>query len=189
MTYTDLRNRIEQQAQTNLRIGDELASVVEFLIVNGHTPGNSRIKTPEYTNQCQEASYHRIERLVHEMGMVQKYNQGPSTYLIHTRLDKIVNGQNVSQMVNDELDRVAQHASKSSAVRQIVANARGVPTGQALNRLKHGNFANRRERLERIVDAIAASSAVSQGPYGKIMFRTPANLYNATPLAVQLYRK
>lgn len=187
MTRTKLLDGIDKRANTDLRIAQELTDIVEFLIVNGYVPGNPAIKTPDLKARCSEANYHRIERLVHEMGMVLKFKQGPNTYLIHTRKDEIVNGQGVSAMVNEELRRVGQDAKQDPAVRRVVANARGVSPGQALQGLTKGGFADRRDRLERLVDAIQASPAVTQGPYGKIVFRTPANLYRASPLAVQLY--
>jgi len=188
MTYTRLKSGIEKRAQTDLRIATELTDIVEFLIVNGYVPGNDPIKTPDLKQQCPEASYHRIERLYDPIGMIQKQKQGPDTYLIHTRLDEIVNGQGVSAMVNEELSRIATHAKQNPAIRAVVAKARNVPPGQALQGLTNGNFAERRARLERIVNAIQNASNVSQGPYGKIIFRTPANLYRATSLAVQLYQ-
>jgi hypothetical protein len=186
MSRNSLRNSIEQQATTNLRIGAELTDIVEFLITNGYVPNGPAIKTPDFTNQCSAASYYRIERL-HELGMVQKYKKGPKTYLIHTRKDEIVNGQSVSKMVNEELHRVAQHAQQNPAVLTVVANARGTPQGQALQGLTNGGFAIRRNRLDDIVNAIQTAPNVSQGPYGKIIFRTPPNLYRASPIAVQLY--
>ena len=83
MTRSQLKSGIEQRAQTNLQIAAELTDIVEFLITNGHTDSNTTIKTPALKSQCSEMSYNRIERLHSEMGMVQKYKQGPSTYLIH----------------------------------------------------------------------------------------------------------
>lgn len=187
MTRNQLKNGIEQRAQTNLRTATELTDIVEFLITNGYTDSNTTIKTPDLKTQCAEASYHRIERLHSKMGMVQKYKQGPSTYLIHGQKG-VVNGQGVSQMVNQELRKVAQHTQQDPAVRAVVANARNVPRGQALQGLTNGNFGDRRERLERIVTAIENDPNVSKGPYVKIVFRTPANHYCASPLALQLYR-
>jgi len=187
MTRTQLQGGIEQRSQTNLRIASELTDIVEFLITNGHTPNGSKIKTPDLKNQCPQASYNRVERLHDEMGMIQKFKQGPSTYLIHGKKG-VVNGQGVSRMVNQELQKVAKHAKQNSSIRAVVANARNVPQGQALQGLTNGNFSDRRERLERIVNAIQNAPNVSQGSYAKIIFRTPANLYCATPLAVQLYR-
>lgn len=189
MSRTHLKNGIERQATTNLQIGDELANIVEFLVTNGYVPHGPAIKTPKLTSQCPEASYYRVTRLYDEMGMVLKFDQGPSTYLIHTRRDEIVNGQNVSGMVNEELRRLAQHAQRDSTVRRIVANARNVPVAQALQGLQNGNFADRRDRLEHLVNAVRNDPRVTQGDYGKIIFRTPANLYRASPLAVQLYNK
>jgi len=186
MTRSQLKSGIEQRAQTNLQIAAELTDIVEFLITNGHTDSNTTIKTPALKSQCSEMSYNRIERLHSEMGMVQKYKQGPSTYLIHGQMG-VVNGQGVSQMVNQELRKVAQHAQQNSAVRAVVANARNVPAGKALQGLTSGNFGDRRERLERIVTAIENSN-VTKGSYVKIVFRTPANHYCASPLAAQLYR-
>jgi len=187
MTRTKLKSGIEQRAQTDLRIAAELTDIVEFLITNGHTPGGPTIKTPDLKSRCPEASYHRVERLHSEMGMVQKYKQGPSTYLIHSH-QGVVNGQGVSRMVNQELQKVAQHAKQDQAVRRVVANARNVPPSQALQGFTNGGFGDRRERLERIVNAIQNDPNVTQGSYAKIVFRTPANHYRATPLAVQLYR-
>jgi hypothetical protein len=187
MTRAKLRQSIDKRANTNLRISQELTDIVEFLINNGYVPGNPAIKTPDLKARCPQASYNRIERLVHEMGMVLKFKQGPDTYLIHTRKDEIVNGQGVSAMVNEEIKRLANHAKKDPAVRSVVANARGVPPGKALQGLTSGGFAQRRDRLEHLVNTIQADPSVSQGPYGKIIFRTPANLYRASPLAVQLY--
>lgn len=187
MTKAQLKSGIEQRAQTNLRTAMELTDIVEFLITNGYTPGGAKIKTPNLKQQCPEASYHRVERLHNEIGMVQKFKQGPSTYLIHGEKG-IVNGQGVSQMVYDELGKVAQHAKQDPTVRAVVATARNVPHSQALQGLTNGGFGERRERLERIVNAIQNNPNVSQGPYVKIVFRTPANHYRATPLAVQLYQ-
>lgn len=187
MSKSDLRLGIEKRAQTNLRIATELTDIVEFVITNGHVPGSDPIKTPALTQQCPEASYHRVERLYDPIGMLQKQKQGPKTYLIHGQKG-VVNGQGVSQMVNNELQQIAQHARQNPAIRTVVANARNVPLGQALQGLTNGNFAERRERLEHIVNAIQNDPAVNQGQYSKIVFRTPANLYRASPLAVQLYR-
>jgi hypothetical protein len=187
MTKTQLKSGIEQRAQTNLRIATELTAIVEFLITHGYTPNGPSIKTPDLKSQCPEASYHRIERLHDEIGMVQKFKQGPDTYLIHGQKG-VVNGQGVSQMVNKELQKVAQHVQQDPTVRAVVANARNVQPGQALQGLTSGSFGDRRDRLERIVDAIQNDPSVTQGPYVKIVFRTPANLYRASPLAVQLYR-
>lgn len=189
MTRADVTSGIEQQANTNLRIEGELTDIVEFLVTNGHVPGGPAIKTPDLTSQCPQASYYRVTRLYDEMGMVLKFDQGPSTYLIHTRKDKIVNGQGVSAMVNEELQRIADHAKRNPTVRQVVANARNVPVGNALQGLLNGGFGERRDRLEWIVNAIQGDARATQGDYGKIIFRTPANLYRATPLAVQLYKK
>lgn len=187
MSKSQLRSGIEQRAQTNLRIAMELTNIVEFLIKNGYTPSGTTIKTPELKTQCQEASYHRVERLYDEMGMIQKFKQGPSTYLIHGQKG-VVNGQGVSRMVNNELRQVAQHAKQNPSVRAVVASVRNVPASQALQGLTNGGFEERRDRLERIVDAIRNDPSVTQGSYSKIIFRTPANHYKATPLAVQLYR-
>lgn len=189
MSRTHVKNGIEQRANTNLRIGEELADIVEFLISNGHVPGGSTIKTPTLRNACTAATYQRVERLHNEMGMVLKFKQGPNTYVIHTRLNRIVNGRGASSMVNKELRRVAQHARQNATIRQIVAATRSVPVGQALQNLFQGNFAIRRDRLERIVNEIQADSRVNQGDYGKIIFRTPANLYRASSLAVQVYNR
>jgi hypothetical protein len=187
MSYTQLKSGIEKRAQTNLRIATELTDIVEFLIANGYVPGNDPIKTPDLKRQCPEASYHRVERLYSPIGMIQKQKQGPNTYLIHSQKG-VVNGQGVSQMVHNELQQVAKHAKQNPAIRAVVASARNVPQGQALNGLTNGNFSQCRDRLERIVTAIQDDPNVSQGPYSKIVFRTPANLYRASPLAVQLYR-
>lgn len=189
MSRTHLRTSIEQQSSTNLRIGPELADIVEFLITNGYIPNGPAIKTSDLTSRCSEASYYRVTRLHDELGMVMKFSQGPNTYLIHTRLNDIVNGQGVSSMVNEELRRVAQHARQNPTVRQIVASARGVPVSQALQGLQNGNFPTRQEFLVEIVTAIQNDSRVTRGNYGMVLFRTPANLYRATPLAIQLYRK
>lgn len=189
MTHANVKRGIEQQANTNLRIAAELTNIVEFLITNGYVPNGPAIKTPDLTSRCPEATYYRVTRLYDEMGMVLKFDQGPSTYLIHSRKDEIVNGQGVSAMVNEELRRIVDHAKQNPAVRQVVANARNVPPGKALQGLLNGNFAERRDRLEWIVNAIQADPRVVQGNYGKIIFRTPANLYRASPLAVQLYNK
>jgi len=187
MTRSRLKTNIEQRAQTDLRIAQELTDIIEFLITNGYVPGNQLIKTPDLKSRCVEASYNRIERLYDPIGMIQKYSKGPDTYLIHTRKDEIVNGQGVSSMVNTELQRVAKHAGQDPSVRAVVANARNVPPAQALQGLTNGGFAQRRDRLERIVNAIQNAN-VNQGSYGKIIFRTPANRYCASPLAVQLYQ-
>ena len=189
MTRTHLRSGIEQRANTDLRISTELTDIVEFLITNGYVPNGPAIKTPDLTSQCPEASYYRVTRLYDELGMVLKFNQGPNAYLIHTRKDEIVNGQGVSSMVNEEFRRVVQHAQQNPTVRQVVANARNVPPGQALQGLRSGNFGERQRRLVRVVTAIQEDPRVAQGDYGKIIFRTPANLYRATPLAIQLYNK
>jgi hypothetical protein len=189
MTRADLQNSIEHQANTDLRISGELTDIVEFLITNGHVPNSPAIKTPDLTSQCPEASYYRVTRLYDEIGMVLKFDQGPDTYLIHTREDEIVNGQGVSSMVNEELRRVAQHAQQDQAIRQVVADARNVPAAQALQGLYNGNFGERQGRLVQIVTAIREDSRVTQGDYGMIIFRTPANLYRASPLAIRLYNK
>ena len=189
MSRTHLKTSIEQQVSTNLRIGSELTDIVEFLLTNGHGPKGQAIKTPDLENRCVEASYYRVTRLYDELGMVMKYSQGPNTYLIHTRLNEIVNGQGVSSMVNEELKRVAQHVKQNPTIRQIVASRRGKPVSQALQGVQKGNFPARQERLVEIVTAIQNDSRVTQGNYGMILFRTPANLYRATPLARQLYRK
>jgi len=188
MSRRHLTDGIEQQANTDLRISQELTDIVEFLITNGYVPGGDAIKTPDLETQCPAASYYRVTRLYDEIGMVLKFSQGPDTYLIHTRLDEIVNGQNVSGMVDTELQQIIQHAQQNPAVRQVIGQARNVPAGQALQGLYSGNFAERRDRLERLVNTIKGSH-VTQGNYGKIIFRTPANLYRASPIAVQLYHK
>jgi len=187
MTRPKLKSGIVKRAQTDLRIDQELTDIVEFLITHGYIPGEQAIKTPALKTQCPAASYNRIERLHDPIGMVQKYNKGPDTYLIHTRKDEIVNGQGVSAMVNEELSRIAKHVQQNPALRPVVADARNMGPGQVLQGLTNGGFAQRRDRLERIVDSIKGSN-VSQGPYGKIIFRTPANHYRASPLAVQLYQ-
>lgn len=189
MTRIHLQTGIEQRANTNLRISAELTDIVEFLLINGYVPNGPAIKTPDLVNQCSAASYSRVIRLYDEIGMVLKFDQGPDTYLVHTRRNEIVNGQGVSSIVNEELGRVAQHTKQDSTIRQVVAAARNVPVGQALQGLRNGDFAERQERLVRIVTAIQQDSRVIQGDYGKIIFRTPANLYRATPLAVQLHNK
>ena len=189
MARSHVKSGIEQRGSTNLRIAGELADITEFLITNGYVPAGPAIKTPDLESQCPEATYSRVIRLVDEMGMVHKFDQGPDTYLIHTRRDEIVNGQGVSAMVNEELNRLSQHAKQDPAIRRVVANARGIPVGQAFQGLFNGNFAERRDRLERLINAIQAAAQASQGDYGKIIFRTPANLYRATSLAVQLYQK
>ncbi|WP_156224501.1 hypothetical protein [Haloferax gibbonsii] len=184
-----MKRGIEQQANTNLRIATELTDIVEFAVANGYVPNGPAIKTPDLESRCAEATYYRVTRLYDEMGMILKFDQGPSTYLIHTRKDEIVNGQGVSAMVNEELRRIVSHAKQDSTIRQVVANARNVPSGRALQGLFNGNFAERRDRLEWLVNAIQLDPRVTQGNYGKIIFRTPANLYRASPLAVQLYNK
>lgn len=187
MGRAELQTGIERNANTNLQIGMELADIVEFLIVNGHIPGGPAINTPDLTSQCQQATYQRVRRLVNEMAMVNQFDQGPTTYVIHTRLNEIVNGQNLTRLVNEELDRISTHAQQNPAVRQVVANARGVPVGQALQGLFGGDFIDRRSRLDNLVRAIQSSPNVNQGNYGRIIFRMPPNLYLASPLAVQLY--
>lgn len=185
----DLESGIDSRANTDLRTLTELADIVEFLITNGYTPARKAIKTPDLTAACPAASYSRLQRLHSEMGMVQKYSQGPNAYLIHTRLDEIVNGQGVSQMVNEELKRVSDHAKVDPQIRQIIADARDVSTSQALHGLWDGDFGDRQRRLVTIVSAIQNEPSVTQGDYGMIVFRNPANLYSATSLAVQLYEK
>lgn len=189
MGRRDLQSGIERNANTNLQIGMELATIVEFLITNGHVPGGPAITTPDLTSQCPQASYQRVRRLVNEMAMVNQFDQGPTTYVIHTRLNDIVNGQNLTRMVNEELNRISAHTQQDPAIRQVVANARGVSVGQALQGLFSGNFVERRGRLDNLVRAIQSSPNVNQGNYGRIIFRTPPNLYRASPLAVQLYNQ
>lgn len=189
MSRTHLKSSIEKQSSTDIRIAKELVDIVEFLVTNGHVPNGPAIKTPDLDNRCPEASYYRVERLHNELGLVQKQKQGPNSYLIHTRKDEIVNGQGVSKMVNEELSRLVDHVKQDQSVRQVVANKRGCSPQQALQNLFQGNFGERRDRLDMLVTAIKQNTSVSQGNYGKIIFRTPANLYRATSLAVQLYRK
>lgn len=189
MARADLQAGIEQNARTNLQIGVELADIVEYLITNGHIPGGPAIDTPTLESQCPQASYQRVRRLVNEMALVLQFDQGPTTYVIHTRLDEIVNGQNLTQLVNEELRRIRNHAQQNSTVRQVVANARNVPQGQALQGLLNGGFVDRRIRLDDNVTAIQNNPNVTQGNYGRIIFRTPPNLYRAAPYAVQLYNQ
>lgn len=189
MSTKDVRRSIEQKATTNLQIGQELTNITEFMITNGHVPGGSLITTPELTGRCPEASYSRVERLVDEMGMLNKFTNGPKAYLIHQRIGDIVNGEGVFAMVNEELRRLADHVRKDPVVREIVAATRNMSPGNALQGLFGGDFNERRSRLEQLVHTIRNDPRVSQGPYGAIIFRRSPNEYCATPLAVQLYNK
>lgn len=189
MSFADVQNGIENRANTNLRIGENLTDIIEFLIKNGYIPGGPAVKTPDLCERCPQASYSRVTRLYKEMGMVNKFSQGPDTYLIHARKDEIVNGQEVSAMVNEELRRILEHAKRDLDIRRCVATAQGKPPSMAFRGLFNGDFGERRGRLERTVHEIQREPRAIQGDYDKIVFKKPANLYRATPLAVQLYNK
>lgn len=189
MSKYDIETAVEQNAKNNIQIAGELADIVEYLVTNGYYEGNGVIETPTLKKRCPEATYNRLRRLEEEIGIVQGLRDGPERYLIHTRLDEIVNDGPVSRMVDEELSRIEKHAKKDPGIRRVISRVRASTPTQALNGLKQGTFPERRKRLENTVRAIQADASVSQGDYGMIIFRKSPVRWQATHRAVTLYRR
>jgi len=184
-----LQDGIENQANKQLRISDDLAEILEYLCSNGVTePNDDAEKTGTITSACSEATYQRLERL-HELGFVKKFKKGPKTYVIHTRKDDIVNGEPLLPLVEEEIRRLIQHLQKDPVVKLVVANELGVKPSDVVTELRSGGFNEKQANLERSVEAIQEDAHVSQGDYGAVIFRHASNWYTATAHAVGLFEK
>ena len=72
---------------------------------------------------------------------------------------------------------------------QIVATELGVPVAQAQAELSNGTVWERRDKLEKAIDAIRSSGSVNVGSYGKIIIRNSPKFWHGTARTVRLFRK
>ena len=190
MTIDTIKSKIEERSDKNIRICRELAEVVVWFCDGGITVSNdTAMKTKDVESSCPEASYHRLERLVN-LGFLNKVStDNPDTWVIHTRFDEIVNGQDLSSLLHEEISRLSDHIKANRTVRNVVANALSVGGKRVTSELYDGGFPEKRKKLGIAVDAVRNDPRVAQGDYGKIIFRTDPNYYCATSFSERLYAK
>ncbi|WP_257300922.1 hypothetical protein [Haloarchaeobius sp. FL176] len=187
MTANDIENELTNRSSKNLRIADDLAEIVVWLCNQGYTVPNDRtVKTATITKRCPEAKYQRLERLV-ELGMVNKVDKGPRSYIIHERRDEIVNGEDLTALIDEEIRRLCDHIDKDPNIEWVVSVELMDPDPKSA--LRSGSLWERQENLRRAIRAIENESRVSKGNYGVIKVRNSSNEYQATHRAVVLKQK
>ena len=147
------------------------------------------MKTAAIEDDCAEASYDRLRRLTNEFGLLNETSSGADRCLLKQRTNERVYGDAMEPAVDDELWHVKHHVNRNSDVRQIVAETLGVSPNQVESALFQGDLIQKRDRLEKVINAIKADSTAKQGNYGCLDWRSVSNVYEATERAVNVYRR
>lgn len=122
--------------------------------------------------------------------MLNETSVGADNYLLNQRTNERVYGTDAMEIaVDDELHRVNHHINRNSDVRQVVAETLGISPNQVKSTLFQGDLFQKRDRLEKIINAIKANETVQQGDYGRLDWRSTPNVYEATEWTVSLYRR
>lgn len=165
MSRKHLIKEIKREADADIRIGPELADIVVFACENA--PPGSGMKTAAIEDDCAEASYDRLRRLTNEFGLLNETSSGGERYLLNQRTTERVYGRDAMEMaVDDELRRVNHHVNRNSDVRHVVAETLGASPDQVKSALFQGGLLQKRDRLEKVINAIKADSTAKQGDYG-----------------------
>lgn len=187
MSRKHLINAIKREADADIRIAPELAEVLAYTSSNA-SPGSGMYRA-DIEAACPEASYDRLRRLTEEIGLLNETSEGADSYLLNQRTNRRAYGDAMEPAVNEELQRVNQHIKSDPHVRQVVAKALGVSPNQVGSVLFEGDLFQKRDRLEKIINAIKANQTVQQGDYGRLDWRSTPNVYEATERAVSLHRR
>lgn len=114
---------------------------------------------------------------------------GPETFIIHTRRQEIINGEDLDKNVGDEIGRVIGHINESEKIREAASDALGVEESEVEDYLVAGNTSDRINKLNEVVDNIQEHypELFSEKRYGMIEFRNRAEQIQLTPKGIRSF--
>lgn len=138
-----------------------------------------------------------------EIGIVYRWFDGPSHFIIHERRDEIVNGEDLDTLVEDETERVITDmlsndpseegdasaiadGGEERTIRDVLSEEFDVDPKDVERKLRVGDTTDRMDKLGDAVDAIEDDPAVEKGDYGEIFFIHNPYRYELTERAVNL---
>jgi HEPN domain-containing protein len=126
-----------------------------------------------------------IERLVEDGYLRKIHPKGPSSYIIRTRDEEIVNGQDLDKTVGDELRRLIGFLESSDTAITVAADVLGTARNleDVKSELTSGPIFNRIDKLGTVVDRLKDDPQVNieQQDLGKIIIRNQTATYQVTP--------
>lgn len=192
VSHKHIESHVNRTQPKNRSAGKQ-AKIVRYLEQRGAFPNSGPdVRTREILDDVPEATRTLIKNLVEKSNLVEEVPpQGGRTFIFHERKQQRISGQNLGQVVDDEVQRLMPHVNNDAQVRKAVANALNVPQGQVQYHLSHGSAFDRMERLDDAVKAIERDPNLTKGGhnYGRIGFRRASNRYRLTPKGVRLIQK
>jgi hypothetical protein len=136
-----------------------------------------------------------------DVDIVRRWINGPQILIIHARRDEIVNGEDLDELVSEEIEMLIEDiraneqtetplpdGGDEQTMRTIVAGAIDADPSEVEEKLRSGEVPRRMDKLEDAIDAIEhpESSAEKQGDYDRIFFIHNPYQYSLTKKAVSL---
>lgn len=136
-----------------------------------------------------------LRRLVNEGWLIRETSTGPDFYIIHKRRDEVVNGEDLDELVREEINRLIDHLRSDPEAAEEAATALGLDISEdqtATNAedpmlienirtaLETGGAPEKMSRLNDVIENISESGGViEEGPrdYGEIQFIRSAYRY------------
>ena len=135
---------------------------------------------------------------------VERSQPGPDSYIIHERRDEIINGENLDEVVSEEIDRLVEDMEKDekvaltadggeeaeaveTVIRDVLADEFGVAGDEVEDAIRSGGVFDMMENLGDAVEAIEGSDDVKKGgDYDNIFITGNPYRYRPTDRAVAL---
>lgn len=210
MGFQNLEEHIRDKQSTKDSTDDQVI-IANILYKEELGPTSDGIKRKELEDKAEkldvelEYSIGTSLKNLREINVVKRWIKGPQFWIIHERLDDIVNGEDLEQLVNEEVERLIQDVQEDDtrdegdstpAVadggdevtrRDIVAQKLEIDPADVEEELRDGEVPDRMSDLEDAIEAIEDHPDVEKnGEYGPIVFRHNAYLYALTGNAMSL---
>lgn len=206
MTKAELKEYIRDRnaSQTSVTDQEKIAILMydEGLVPSGD--GLKRTEIAEKLEQLQiEYSYSVGTCLsnLRDIEIIRRWINGPQILIIHARRDEIVNGEDLEELVTEEIEmlindiRAEEQAEAplpdggdEQTMREVVSGAIDVDPSDVEEELRSGEVPSRMDQLGEALDAVEhpESGVEKQGDYDRIFFIHNPYRYSLTKKAVSL---
>lgn len=153
-----------------------------------------------------------------DANLVNRSISGPQIYIIHERRDEIVNGEDLEELVEEEVERFLEAMKKEPEINveittdggmikkessdtvvtvwELIAEEMDVPEEEIPSELRSGDVPERMSKLEKAIDAVEEfheqfdiHNNAEGDEYGRIIFRHNAYRYTLSGKAITLIEK
>lgn len=207
MNETRLEEYIKDEMSASASVDDQI-KCAKWMYEFDYKPEGDVVTRTTLKEELEEAGVvldYKLDTVLSnlvEIDILDKSIRGPQIYIIHERRDTIVNGEDLEELVNEEIDRLIEAVEEADssepfvqmdggidAFKRLIADTLDTDPESIENELRKNDTMDRLGKLNDAIDALEAEYPETENndQYGRIVFRHNAYRYFLTGKAVMLY--